>query len=213
MDTQEIFRTIIRASNFVAILPALVALGTYRRHSTTQHYLAILVWGAALVGLCGGFFTHVLNRPNLWLMPLFVILNFTMFTLIFRHYINRRFIPYLIGGYALFSLGYGIATNFFAFGEPLRIVEAGAILVYCVQYFRTTLRRLDEENLTQTPMFWISCGAFIYYSASFMFFLTTSFIVNLTEVEILVWAIHASLAIILYAFFFVMAFLKRRQTT
>lgn len=204
---------IIRASNFAAIIPGLVAIRTYRRHSTTQRYLAILVWGAALVGLCGSFFSHVLHRPNIWLIPFFVILNFTMYTLIFRHYLKSRFIPYLIGGYAVFSLGYGIATNFFAFGEPLRIVEAVGILVYCAQYFRTTLRQLDEENLTQNPMFWISCGAFIYYSASFLFFLTTGLFVDLSEVDNLIWAIHSFLAIVLYAFFFVIAFLKRRQFT
>ncbi len=213
LSIQDTFITIIDASNFVALVPGIIAIVTFRRHTTTQRYLAILVWGAAIVGLLGFFFSKVLLRPNIWLIPFYVTLNFVMFTLIFRHYINQRLIPFLLFGFAIFSLTYGIATNFYAFGEPLRIVESGGILIYCALYFRTTLRQLDKENITQEPMFWISSGALIYYSASFLFFVTIGIFVEMNEIDAIVWVVHASLTILLYAFFFVMAFLKRPEIT
>jgi hypothetical protein len=212
LSVGEIFRVVTAASNFVAIVPGIIAILTFNRHSRTQRYLAILVWGEALVGLCGSFFNHILQRPNIWLIPFYVILNFVMFTLIFRHYINQRLIPYLIAGFVIFGLTYGIVTNFYAFGEPIRIVEAGGILIYCGLYFRTTLRQLDKENLTQDPIFWISAGAFIYYSASFLFFVTIGLFVGLVEINKLVWGVNASFAILLHVFFFVIAFLKRPRT-
>ncbi len=213
MSLVEIFDLVTTASNFAAIVPGIIAIFAFNRLSRTQRYLAILVWGAALVGLCGSFFSHILQRPNLWLIPFYVILNFVMFTLIFRHYINQRLIPYLIAGFVISGLTYGIVTDFFAFYEPLRIVEAGSILIYCFQYFRKTLRQLDKEDIIQDPMFWISSGALIYYSASFLFFITIGLFIEPTELDSLIWAAHASLAIILYCIFFVIALLKRPTTS
>jgi len=214
LSGQDIYHNIINASNYVAIIPALVAVFTYRRHSRTQRYLAILVWGVACVGLCNELFVKILGgRPTLWLLPFYATLEFTMYTLIFRHFIPQRFIRYLIAGFAVYSLTYGIITDFFTFGEPLRVVSALSILIYCIRYFLATLQQLDEENITLDPMFWISSGSFIYYSASFLFFLTIGFLVDMKEVDIVIWVVHALFAIILYAFFFLMAFLKRPATT
>jgi len=212
LSVGDIFDALTAASNYVAIVPGIVAILTFNRHSKTQRYLAILVWGAAMIGLCGSFFSRILQRPNIWLIPFYVILNFVMFTLIFRHYINQRLIPYLIAGFVIFGLTYGLVTNFHAFGEPLRIIEAVGILIYCGLYFRTTLRQLDKENITQDPIFWISSGAFIYYSASFLFFVTIGFFVGTAEINSVVWGVHASFAILLHVFFFIIAFLKRPNT-
>lgn len=71
------------------------------------------------------------------------------------------------------------------------------MLIPLILYFGERIRLMDNENITDNPMFWITSGFLIFYSVSIFYFaLFNELFFHYKEVFIKGWAIH-SLALII----------------
>ena len=199
---QEFVLQLFLFATFYALVPALVALVRWNRADETQRYLRVLVWAAALVGIGAHVMARVLKENNLFLLHFYTILEFILLTLIFRNYLPKKFVWWIIG---LFSVAALINSVFIeklgTFNVIARSVSAFLIMCYVMRYFWITLRDMKMRYLERQPMFWISCGALLYYAASFFIFIFSNDILPLADLWWTYWGVHAIFTILVYTFY------------
>lgn len=97
--------------------------------------------------------------------------------------------------------------NFFnpdSFSGNLLTVEAYLLLVYCMLYYLAELR--DEENLFNSPHFWVVTGLGIYVVTNFFVFLFYRPMLNVdVNLAVNIWNVH-NVAFIIFCLFITKAF-------
>lgn len=120
------------------------------------------------------------SRLKRWLAVLafaFIVINF----IFFENFFNRR-----------------------SFSGNLLTVEAYLLLVYCMLYYLAELK--DENNLFDSPHFWVVTGLGIYVVTNFFVFLFYAPMLNVdTNLAVNIWNVH-NIAFIIFCLFITKAF-------
>jgi hypothetical protein len=144
----------------------------------------------------------VLSINNLFLLHFYTIFDFTMMTLIFRDYLPSNYVKWVIIAFGLIALVNSIFIERLAtFNIAARSVEAFVIICYVMRYFWLTLKEMKIIRLEKQPIFWVSCGALLYYAAGFFIFLFSHDLLPYDELWFTYWGIHAIFTILLYIFY------------
>ena len=201
---------IIRFSSVPLVVACLVGLVQYRRYEATRRYLVWLSWLALLVTAVAMWFQHQ-HRPNLFLAPIDAAIEFTLLGLMYRQALwplaVARYLPVCIG---LFVVGTALTSwpqpGTVEFSPIQHFTESVAMVTLVVLYYRRILnaRPVSLAPLEREPMFWISAGVLLYFSANSLIFLTSNFLLlHYRELSKSVWAIHALLYSFLNGFYIV----------
>ena len=198
-------------------IAALIGLARYRRLNLVQRYLLVLTLLALLVETIARTLVHY-KRPNLFLVPIDAVLEFTLLGLIYREALRpsrlSRLMPWLVGLFVLGSaLTYSPRLDTVQFSPVQRFTESVLVLAFVGQFFHQEMTRpVVIPTLERNPMFWVSTGLLLYFSSSMFIFLTSNYVLLLSvEISQRVWAIHALLYIFLNMLYAVALSLPARQ--
>lgn len=201
MDT-SISIQLSHASTFMILLPGIIAL--LRRSSTLRVHrlLTILIAGAAFVSISGYILGSVLSVNNLFLLHFYIVFDFIILTLIYRDYLPRMYVKWSIIVFTIVALGNSVfIEKLSTFNVLARSIEAFVIICYIMRYFWLTLKKMKIDELEREPIFWVSCGALLYYAAGFFIFLFSHDLLPFNELWFTYWGIHSIFTIILYLFY------------
>lgn len=190
------------ASSLMVLLPGLVAL--FRLSSTLRIHrlLTIYIAGAALISISGYILGSVFSINNLFLLHFYIIFDFIILTLIYRDYLPRTYVRWSIVLFTVLALANSIfIEKLSTFNVLARSVEAFIIIGYVMRYFWLTLKEMKVDQLEKEPIFWVSCGALLYYAAGFFIFIFSQNILPFKELWFTYWGIHAIFTILLYLFY------------
>jgi hypothetical protein len=189
------------------IIPIVFAIVKYRHINKP---LTIIFWYllfAGVVNACAALlaFRHINNLP---LLHVYTIVEFLFLSVFFYQFTGIPKIRKLIlGGILLFPL-YGLINFTFiqdlhVFNSYTRPVEAILLIVFSLVYFY--LKTLDNNNLAwhTQPETWIVIGILIYFSSSLVQFSFSNVVSSLVSrnIKLFIWAIHATLVLIMYLLF------------
>ena len=149
---------------------------------TGRHQRRSLLWQYAATGL---FFDvlilvlkGVLHLSYQWTGNLFVLVEFALFTFIYREvaHLPRTLLLTAAGCAAAFFIGHTAISGAIVFNT------VGASLFYCfyILYaltgFRHLLRAPTEQYVTRLPAFWLYVGILIYSAGCILIFLSKDFL-------------------------------------
>lgn len=206
----EIPLFIFKFSPVPLVAACVVGLVRYRRYEAVRRYLAWLSWLALLVTVVAMWFRHH-HRPNLFLAPIDTAIEFTLLGLMYRRALwplaVARYLPVGIGLFVVgTALTYQPRLGTVEFSPVQHFIESVAVLALVLLYYRRVLstRPVSLAPLEREPMFWVSAGVLLYFSASSLIFLTSNLaLFHSQELSINLWAIHALLYAFLNGFYIV----------
>ncbi|GAB3854549.1 hypothetical protein GCM10028822_24560 [Hymenobacter terrigena] len=201
---------IVNFSPAPLVVACVVGLVRYRRYEATRRYLVWLSWLALLVTAVAMWFQRH-HRPNLFLAPIDTAIEFTLLGLMYRRALwphpVARYLPVGIG---LFVVGTALTCwprmGTVEFSPIQHFIESVAMLVLVGLYYRRVLTTLPVSlaPLEREPMFWVSAGVLLYFSANSLIFLTSNLVLfHSKALSLNLWAIHALLYAFLNGFFIV----------
>ncbi|GAB2853820.1 hypothetical protein [Hymenobacter ruber] len=201
---------IVNLSPVPLVVACVVGLVRYRRYEAVRRYLVWLSWLALLVTAVALWLQRQ-HRPNLFLAPIDTAIEFTLLGLMYRRVLwphpVARYLPVGIG---LFVVGTALTSwprpGTVEFSPIQHFIESVAMLLLVMLYYRRVLKTLPVSlaPLEREPVFWISAGVFLYFSANSLIFLTSNLVLfHSKELSLNIWAIHALLYAFLNGFFIV----------
>ncbi len=199
-------------SAFSILAPIFVGAICFRSLSLTIRVLLVYVLITGILELASGLmmWNHI---NNLVLFHLHVYVEFSVITLLFfltyDSLLWRGIAVSFFAVFLIYSLGNAILyEDFGGFNSNQRYVEGLMILVLCIGYYITLLRRPIHRYLEKQPMFWLTSGYLIYFAGTLYLFLFSRELLAINDFQY--WEIHAVLNIGLNCIY-VVAFLKDRK--
>lgn len=141
--------------------------------------------------------------PNLYLFHLYVLTEFFFISWfyheIFKKYISPKTIPTIFLMFIVFSL---IDTflwhNPFTFNSYAKTLECIIIVAYTVFYLYKTFDEFQDEDPSDTPVFWINAGFLFYFSGClFLFTFSNIILTQGKQMNMITWALHAFFIVIM----------------
>lgn len=154
--------------------------GRHQRHSLLWQYAAAGLFFDVLILVLKG----VLHLSSQWTGNLFVLVEFALFTFIYRQvaHLPRTLLLTAAGCAAAFFIGHTAMSGVMQFNT------VGASLFYCFYIFyalagfRHLLRAPIERYVTRLPTFWLHVGILIYSAGCFLIFLFKDFLRDTDDV-------------------------------
>lgn len=201
---------IVNFSSVPLVVACMVGVVRYRRYEGTRRYLVWLSWLALLVTAVAMWLVRQ-HRPNLFLAPIDTAIEFTLLGLMYR----RTLWPHPVARYLPVGIGlFVVGTALTCWPRPGKVefspiqhfIESVAMLGLVGLYYQRilTTQPVSLAPLEREPMFWVSAGVLLYFSANSLIFLTSNLVLfHSKELSLNIWAIHALLYAFLNGFFIV----------
>ena len=183
-----------------------LGIGLVRFHQLPRG-LRFLVWLIGFVLVLEAI-TRVLreqHRPNLFLMPIYSVVEFCLLALVYREALQSAFfsrlVPWLVGSFTIYALFDSLQTSLLTQFRPgQQVVQSVLVLFIVGAYFRKLLNELMVRRLEQEPMFWISTGLFVYFLGYVQIALFSNYLLRYSkQLNLTIWAVHALLYMLLYS--------------
>jgi hypothetical protein len=189
------------------ITTSIVGLLRFRQLSTGLRYLAALTWLYLLVEGTA-MLLGKLKLPNLFLIPLVVVGEFWLLTMVFKHALRwpafNRFAPWVMGlltAYVLLDSVFSFQAA--RFKPSVLVLSTLFTLTLAGLYFRKLLHELHVDTLRREPMFWVATALMVSALGELLISLFSNYIlINYSpQVSVYVWAIHTLLGLVVYSFY------------
>jgi hypothetical protein len=204
MNIQE-FATYI-VENVPWIVPIPLVIGIIRRKYLIDELKIIFLY------TCNSVVFELISRtmaiykiPNLYLFHLYVLAEFFFISWfyyeIFKRYISPKTIPIIFIIFIFFSfIDTFVWHNPFTFNSYAKTLECLIIVGYTVFYLYKTFNEFQDEDPSDTPLFWINAGFLFYFSGCLFLFTFSNFILTQGKpIGMLTWALHAFFMTIMYS--------------
>ncbi|MBH8568598.1 hypothetical protein KB206_06880 [Microvirga sp. STS02] len=207
---------VMRLTMVPVLVAGIIGLIRFRQLPLNLRYLTALV-GFILPMNVLAFAFMIQHRNNMFLMPVYMVGEFTLLALVFRHTLQSptftRAVPWLVGGFAAYVLFDSLAPGALAQFRPGQQVVQGTLVLGLVGlYFRKLLRELRVLQLRREPMFWVSAGLLIYYLGYLQIAIFSNYLLHYShQLNANVWMIHSFLFIMLYSCYSLALWLPRRK--
>ncbi len=203
MKLQELAYNIIIYVGWIVSFPFMI--GLFRRKYIT-HELRIIFFL-----ICNNMFFELLSRiliiyklPNLYLFHFYVLIESLFISWFYYEIFKRHLSPKIIPTLYIIFISFSLVDTFvwhnpFSFNSYAKTLECCMIVTYAVFYLYKTFDDFQDEDPSDTPVFWINAGFLFYFSGCLFLFTFSNFIrTQSKEINILVWALHAFFMIIMY---------------
>lgn len=199
------FQTFLIYSSVVVIVPFLVAVIRFKKMDQAWRSLALLIFFDFLVEAIGHIL-YFLKISNHFLWPIFILIEFTLLARIYKSEFKKMAVSRFIPIVTLLFIAYVIADWLMAPNDDLsalpHFTEGVLILLLVLCYYYKNLSSFIETPLERQPMFWLSTGLFIYFSANSVIFIFSNYIQMLSlNFFNLIWFTHSIFNILLYIFY------------
>ena len=141
--------------------------------------------------------------PNLYLFHVYVLAEFFFISWfyyeIFKRYISSKTIPAIFFIFLIFSLiDTFVWHNPFTFNSYAKTLECCIVVSYTVFYLYKTFDEFQDEDPSDTPIFWINAGFLFYFSGCLFLFTFSNFILTQGKLMgMITWALHAFFIVIM----------------
>lgn len=218
MNIQDIATYLVNNVPFIVPIPLII--GIIRKKYLIQELLIIFIF------ICNSVFFEVISKtmasykiPNLYLFHLYVLMEFLFISWfyyeLFKKYVSPKIIPAIYVFFVAFSLiDTFVWHNPFSFNSYAKTLECMIIVIYTVFYLYKTFDEFQDEDPSDTPIFWINAGFLFYFSGCLFLFTFSNFILTQGKpMGMVVWAIHALFIIIMYLLISVGLWKSKRNGT
>lgn len=198
-------QTFLIYSSVVVIVPFLFAVMRFKKMEHAWRSLALLIFFDFLVEAISHVL-YFLQISNHFLWPIFILIEFTLLARIYKSEFKKMAIGRFIPIVTLLFITYVIADWLMAPKDDLsaipHFIEGVLILLLVLSYYYKNLNSLIDTQLERQPMFWLSTGLFIYFSANSVIFIFSNYIQMLSlQFFNLIWFTHSIFNILLYIFY------------
>lgn len=169
--------TIVRASQFSSLLPLIFGLVYYKNLNKP---FKRLVWFFALcvfMEFCAKLVAG-LTGNNMPLLHFYSLIEFAMFTYIFKEFFKIKAIKYylLIILFVFIGLIDVIFLNsIYNFNSIKRSLMCIVLIIASLYFYYSNIKSNQSIVLYTQPMYWFSTGVIIYFSINFFTFMMMSF--------------------------------------
>ncbi|MCU0471598.1 MAG: hypothetical protein MUF58_23745 [Arcicella sp.] len=204
MTFQELASFVVRYVGWAVPLPLII--GIYRKKYLMNELRVILYFS------CNSVFFELISRimsrykiPNLNLFHLYVLIEFFFISWfyyeIFKRYISPKIIPSIFIIFTVFSLiDSFVWHNILTFNSYAKTLECLIIVSYTVFYLYKTFDEFQDQDPSETPVFWINAGFLFYFSGCLFLFTFSNFILTQGRpMGMITWALHAFFIVIMYS--------------
>jgi hypothetical protein len=218
MTIQEIASLIVKYVPGIVPIPFIV--GIIKRKYLVNELKIIFLF------ICNGLFFEFISTlmwyykiHNLYLFNIYVLSEFFFISwfyyTIFKKYLSPKTIPTAFIIFVSFSLiDIFILHNPLTFSSYAKTLECVIIVIYTVFYLYKTFDEFQDEDPSDTPVFWINAGFLFYFSGCLFLFTFSNFILTQGKpMGIIVWAVHAFFIIIMYSLISVGLWKSKKNTT
>lgn len=172
---------LIYIAAFSILIPAILSIKYYKNQKLSLRLLSWFIWICALLDLSN----HILAELNINNTPsfhIYTIIEFAFLLLVLRQHIHEKFSTKIAGFVILNFSVLAIVNvlffeNLFRFNANMLTLESLLMIIAALFYFYQVLQSLKEENLLQSPMFWISAGILIYFSINLFIYTLGSYLI------------------------------------
>jgi len=177
----------------------------WRRLSRGLQYVAVLTLFELPLELLG-FGLLLLNRSNLFLMPIYTVGELVILGLLYERNLQSalftRALPWVLTGFTAYVVADslpGQALHWFRPGQ--QVLQSLLVLGMVVLYFRKLLNELRVKSLEREPMFWVSTGLVIYFLGYLQIALFSNYLLShySSQFNINVWGVQVLLSIVLHS--------------
>jgi hypothetical protein len=203
---EDLARWLADISAYSVLLPLAIGLVRWKKLADVQQLLMLLLLISFLFEIGAVWVSEKLDLPNLPLLHLFTIIQFTILILIFHKVLvprfTKRWLWGILIGFGVFAITDALfISNLQSFNPLARLVESLILITCSFLYLNKTLQELKIKHLDREPMFWISAGVLIYFAGGFLIFISSNYIMPIKLTFFLFWGLHAVLNIITNLFY------------
>lgn len=186
-------------SAWVIVIPLIPAILLFKKFTPVYRVLSIHIYVACAAELA----SYVMSKyriPNLPLLHIYTLIEFSLLYLFYEFYFNRFFPVWVLRSIAALFLVFSVINSLFiqpvtGFNSYARAAEAFFIILFCLLCFY----KLSQEQ--QPAITWINTGLLLYFSGAFILFVLSNYILKFsTELNYHIWAVHAFLSVLMYLF-------------
>ncbi len=204
MTLESLSNFIVQYTSWVVPIPLIIGLN---RKKYLNYELRVIIYflGNSVVFEFISKTMQIYKIPNLYLFHIYVLTEFLFISWfyfeIFKKYISPKIIPTVFVIFIIFSLiDTFVWHNPFTFNSYAKTLECIIIVSYTVFYLYKTFDEFQDEDPSDTPVFWINAGFLFYFSGCLFLFTFSNFILTQGKpMGMVVWAIHAFFIIIMYS--------------
>ena len=204
MKLQELANAIFEYVSWVITLPLII--GIFRRKYLDRELKIILyfLFNSIIFELIS-MTLYKYKIPNLYLFHLYVLTEsffiFWFYFELFKKNLSPKTIPIIFIVFIIFSLiDTFVWHNPFTFNSYAKTLECVIIVFYTVFYLYKTFDEFQNEDPSDTPIFWINSGFLFYFSGClFLFTFSNFFLTQGKKMGLIIWELHAFFIIIMYS--------------
>jgi hypothetical protein len=202
MNIQELATFIV--NNVVWTVPIPTIIGIIRKTYLVKDLQIIFFF------TCNSVFFEIISTtmwhykiPNLYLFHIYVLTEFFFISWfyyeIFKKYVSPKTIPIIFLIFIIFSLiDTFVLHNPLTFNSYAKTLECFIIVAYTVFYLYKTFDEFQDEDPSDTPVFWINAGFLFYFSGCLFLFTFSNFILTQGKpMGMITWALHAFFIVIM----------------
>lgn len=156
------------------LLPLVIGIVTYSHHQKSQRLLFYLVVASVLTEVLAYTFSKVLI-PNVIVYNSYTFINFNIIFLIYLEisspHLKITFITFQIVFNIFMVANAMFIQAFTSFNSNSMISASVVFLLLALYHFYKLLKEVKYQRLEKNPLFWLSSGLIIYYSATLILFL------------------------------------------
>ncbi|MEO1516185.1 MAG: hypothetical protein AAFV95_14265 [Bacteroidota bacterium] len=207
--SEELSLSLAKLSAWSIFVPFILAIVFFRRFDWSQKRLAFVILLGAVADVMAMVVVKVFSiYNNLFIFHIYTLIEVILIGLIYRkvlgNVIGEKTINILLVAFSCFAV---FSTIFL---EPLnmfnaytRAVESLLMIFFSVTFFYKIMKEVVIQRLEKLPLFWISVGLLIYFSASLFIFIFSNYIMPSIKLSYTFWGIHAILNVLLNLFYII----------
>jgi hypothetical protein len=173
--------------------------------SSSMTYLLFILSVNIIVEFIGMYLKYIDHKQTAWLYNLLTIIQFPLWILLFDKHISGTFMKRVAKIVILMFLLFAISNLFFiqgirSFNNYTLILGSAILIFFCCVYLFLLLNSNYTKNPVSIPMFWVSSGAFFYFTGTFLYFAFYDYLMKYyarTGNEVFIY-INLNLIIVLY---------------
>jgi hypothetical protein len=202
MNIQQLATLIV--NNVVWTVPVPMIIGIFRKKYLINELKIIFFF------TCNSVIFEIITttmwyykQPNLYLFHVYVLTEFFFISWfyyeLFNKYISPKTVPIIFLFFITFSLiDTFILHNPLTFNSYAKTLECIIIVGYTVFYLYKTFDEFQDEDPSDTPVFWINAGFLFYFSGClFLFTFSNIILTQGKQMNMITWALHAFFIIIM----------------
>ena len=206
-----------KASVVAGLIPATIAILNSNNASWNQRMIFKLVVAALATEVIAYLFSVLTLGNNLFLSHIFILIEFTILTLIYKKELSSFVAPKFFNLLIVLFIIYSIFNSLFIetltqFNGYARAISGLIIILFTLLYFYKVLKELKVQRLEKEPMLWLSLGLLLYFSASLFIFIFGNYIQPSVKLSFTFWGIHAIINISLCIFYAIALWIKPLKT-